>query len=103
MSDYQIYDFIKDVNFHIQKKTPIDLDKKSNIFKKYLFNLKIFHLTDKINSSHPIFEEKYFIFVLNSTTHVAKKIEGDELKFDYVEILEGLKIIRKLKLKKLFQ
>jgi hypothetical protein len=103
MSDYQIYDFIKDVNFHIKKKVPIDLEKKSNIFKKYLFSLKIFYLTDKINKKYPIFEENFFIFVLNHTVHVAKKIEGNDLKFDYIEILEGLKVIRKMKLKKLYQ
>jgi hypothetical protein len=103
MSEYQIYDFIKDVDFHIDKKTPINLHKKSNIFKEYFFSLKIFHLTDKINKNHPIFEETYFIFILNKTAHIAKKLDSEELKFDYVEIIEGLKHIRKMKLKKLYQ
>jgi len=102
MSTYQIYDFIKDIDFHIKKKTPINLEKKSKIFKSYLFELKMFHFTNKIEKTHPVFNQDYFLFILNNVAHVAKKIDGEELKFDYVEILDGLKTIRKLKLKKLF-
>lgn len=103
MSTYQSYDFLKDINFHIKNKNPIDLSTKSDIFKNYLFKLKIFHFTDKIKRGHPIFNEDYFLFVLTHTVYVAKKIENDPLKFDYIEILDGLRTIRKMKLKKLFQ
>lgn len=103
MSNYQIYDFIKDVNFHINKKNPINLTTKSEAFKNYFFKLKIFQLTDKINRSHPLFNEDYFVIVLYSTVYVAKKLENEPLKFDYVEVLDCLKIIRKMKLKKLFE
>lgn len=104
MSTYQTYDFIKDVNFHIQNKTPIDLSSKSEIFKIYLFKLKMFQLTDRIKKDHPLFKEKYFLFVLSNTLHIAKKIDNndDTFKFDYIEILDGLRTIRKMKLKKLF-
>lgn len=103
MSTYQTYDFLRDINFHIKNKNPIDLTSKSEIFKIYLFKLKIFHLTDKIKRNHPIFHEDYFLFSLANVVYVAKKIENDPLKFDYIEILDGLRTIRKMKLKKLFQ
>jgi hypothetical protein len=103
VTTYQIYDFIKDINFHINKKNPIDLTTKSEAFKTYLFKLKIFTLSDKIKRSHPIFNEDYFIFVLYNVVYVAKKIENEPLKFDYVEVLSCLKVIRKMKLKKLFE
>lgn len=103
MSTYQIYDFIKDINFHIKNKNPIDLKTKSKRFNFFIFQLKIFQLTDKIKKSHPLFKEKYFLFILFNTVYVAKKIENEPLKFDYVELINGLKIIRKIKLKKIFQ
>lgn len=66
----------------------------------------MFCFRDRIKKDHPIFKEEYFLFMLNSNVYVAKKIEDknlpESLKFDYVEILNGLKIIRKMKLKKLF-
>lgn len=103
MSTYQIYDFIKDVNFHIKNKNPIDLKTKSEIFKQFLFKLKCFQLNCRIKKDHPLFDEEYFIFILNNNVYIARKIENDPLKFDYVEIINGLRIIRKIKLKKLFQ
>lgn len=103
MSTYQTYDFIKDINFHIKNKNPIDLKTKSEVFKIFLFKLKLFQLTDKIKRDHPLFNEKYFIFILYNVVYVAKKIENEPLKFDYVEVLNGLKTIRKMKLKKIFQ
>lgn len=102
MSTYQIYDFIKDINSHLKNKVPIDLKTKSDIFSTYLFKLKLFQFNDKIKRSHPLFNEDYFIFVLYNTVYVAKKLENEPLKFDYIEILNGIKIIRKMKLKKLF-
>lgn len=103
MSTYQTYDFIKDINFHIKNKNPIDLKSKSEIFKNFLFRLKFFQLTDKIKKDHPMFEEDYFLFVLYNTVYIAKKFDNETIKFDYIEILDGLKTIRKMKLKKLFQ
>jgi len=103
MSTYQPYDFIKDINFHINNKSPVDLTSKSEAFKNYLFKLKIFQLTNKIKRNHPIFSESYFIFILANTVYVAKKIENNPLKFDYIEVLNCLKVIRKMKLKKLFE
>ena len=103
MSNYQTYDFIKDVNFHIKNKNPINLTSKSEIFKNFLFKLKLFQLPGKIKRNHPLFNEDYFLFILYNSVFIAKKIENDPLKFDYVEIINGLKIIRKMKLKKLFQ
>jgi len=103
MSTYQAYDFIKDVVFHIKNKNPIDLKSKSEIFKTFLFKLKLFQFTDRIKRDHPIFKEDYFLFILNNTVYIAKKLENEPLKFDYVEILNGIKIIRKMKLQKLFQ
>jgi hypothetical protein len=100
MSTYQSYDFLKDINFHIKNKNPIDLSSKSDIFKKFLFRLKVFQLNDRIRKDHPIFQEDYFLFILYNTVYVAKKIDIE--KFDYIEILNGIRIIRKLKLKKLF-
>lgn len=100
-STYQIYDFIKDINFHINNKNPIDLDDKSEIFKSFLFKLKIFQLTDKIKKDHPLFQEDYFIFILYGVVYVAKKLDVEFTKFDYVEILNGLKVIRRMKLKKI--
>ena len=103
MSTYQSYDFVKDINFHIKNKNPIDLKTKSEIFKLFLFKLKSFQLKDRIKKDHPIFQETYFLFVLFNTVYVAKKIDNETLKFDYVEILNGIRIIRKMKLKKLYQ
>ena len=103
MSTYQPYDFIKDVNFHIINKNPIDLKSKSEIFKTYLFKLKTFQLPDKIKKDHPLFEEEYFLFILYNNVFVAKRIGNESLLFDYVEVLNGLKVIRKMKLKKLFK
>ena len=103
MSTYQTYDFVKDINFHIKNKNPIDLKTKSEIFKLFLFKLKSFQLKDRIKKDHPIFQETYFLFVLFNTVYVAKKIDNETLKFDYVEILNGIRIIRKMKLKKLYQ
>jgi hypothetical protein len=104
VSTYQIYDFVKDINFHIKNRNPINLGTKSLIFKTYLFKLKLFQLNERIKKDHPIFKEDYFLFMLNNTVYVAKKIgdNSESLKFDYVEILNGLKTIRKMKLKKLY-
>ena len=103
MSTYQTYDFIKDINFHINNKNPIDLKTKSEIFKTYLFKLKVFQLVNKIKKDHPLFKEDYFLFVLYSVVYVAKKIDNDPLNFDYVEVIDGLRTIRKIKLQKLFE
>ena len=103
MSTYQTYDFIKDVNLHIKNKKPVDLKYKSVIFKFFLFRLKLFQLPDRIKRSHPLFKEEYFLFILYNTVYLSKKIENDPFKFDYVEIINGLKVIRTMKLKKLFQ
>lgn len=103
MSTYQTYDFVKDVNFHIKNKNPIDLKTKSEIFKSFLFKLSLFQLTERIKRNHPLFKEEYFLFILYNTVYVARKIENEPLTFDYVEIINGLKIIRKMKLKKLYQ
>jgi hypothetical protein len=103
MSTYQIYDFIKDIDLHIKNKNPINLNNKSEIFKKFLFQMRLFQLTDKIKRSHPLFKEDYFLFILHNIVYIAKKIENDPLKFDYVELINGLKIIRKIKLKKIYQ
>ena len=102
MSTYQTYDFIKDINFHIKNKNPINLETKSEIFKAFLFKLKLFQLHDRIKKDHPIFKETYFLFILYSTLYVAKRFDDDLFKFDYVEIINGIRVIRKLKLKKLF-
>ena len=103
MSTYQTYDFIKDVNFHIKNKNPIDLKSKSDIFKLFLFKLKLFQLPNRIKKDHPLFNEEYFLFILYNTVYVAKKLDNEPLTFDYIEILNGIKIIRQMKLKKLFQ
>jgi hypothetical protein len=103
MSTYQIYDFIKDIDLHIKNKNPINLKNKSEVFKKFLFQMKLFQLTDKIKRSHPLFKEKYFLFILYNIVYIAKKIKNNPLTFDYVEITNGLKIIRKIKLKKIYQ
>jgi len=103
VSTYQIYDFIRDINFHINNKNPINLNSKSQIFKVFLFKLKLFHFNNRIKKDHPIFKESYFLFVLNNVVYVAKKLDGEQLKFDYVEIINGLRVIRKMKLKKLFK
>ena len=100
MSTYQSYDFIKDINFHIKNQTPIDLTTKSEIFKTYLFKLKLFQLNNRIKKDHPLFQEDYFLFIKYTTVAVAKKM--DDAKIQYVEILNGVKIIRKAKLKKIF-
>lgn len=103
MSTYQTYDFIKDINFHIKNKNPIDLKDKSEIFKFFLFKLKLFQLPERIKKDHPLFNEQYFLFILYNIVYVAKKLDNEPLTFDYVEIVNGIKIIRKMKLKKLFQ
>lgn len=102
VSTYQIYDFIKDINFHINKKNPIVLSSKSEAFKTFLFKLKIFTITNKIKKSDPLFDEDYFIIIMYGVAYIAKRIDGDEPKFDYVEIKDGLKIIRLAKMKKIF-
>ena len=103
MSTYQIYDFIKDINFHIKNNNPITLKNKSQIFVSFLFKLKIFTLPNRIKRDHPLFNEDYFLFTMYNAVYVAKKNSNDPFKFDYVEIIDGIRIIRKLKLKKLFQ
>lgn len=103
MSTYQSYDFIKDIEFHINNKNPINLKNKSEIFKQYLFSLKIFQLSDRIKNNDPIFNELYCIFVLQNNVFVSKKIQTDPLKFDYVEITNGIVFIRRLKMKKIFK
>lgn len=101
-STYQVYDFIKDINFHISRKNPIILSSKSEAFKTFLFKLKIFPITNKIKKSDPLFEEDYFIIIMYGVAYVAKRIDSDEPKFDYVEIKDGLKIIRLAKMNKIF-
>lgn len=101
MSTYQAYDFVKDINFHFINRTPIDLSNKSEIFKQYLFRLKIFQLNQRIKMNHPMFKEDYFIYLLYNKVYAAKKLNDNN--FQDVEIINGLKIIRKMKLKKLFQ
>lgn len=103
MSTYQTYDFVKDVNYHIKNKTQIELKRKSEAFKYYLFKLKLFQLNCRIKKDHPIFNETYFLFIISNNVYVAKKINNDTLTFDYVEIIDGIKIIRYMKLKKIFQ
>lgn len=100
MSTYQIYDFKKDIDYHIDKQIPIDLKTKSEIFKTFLFKLKHFQFTDKIKKSHPVFNENYFICTIYSKVYVAKKIDN---KFKSIEILNGLRIIRKIKLQNIFK
>ena len=97
---YQIYDFKQDIDNHISKKIPIQLSDKSSTFKNYLFKLKLFQLENKIPKNHDIFNEDYFLFIKNHILYIAKRI--DDQKFDYMEIKEGIKFIRKLKLKQLF-
>jgi hypothetical protein len=103
MSTYQSYDFLKDINFHIRNKNPIDLKSKSEIFKTFLFKLKTFNLPQKIKKDHPLFNEDYFLFILYNNVFLAKKLDNESMKFDYIEVLNGLRVIRKMKLKKLFQ
>lgn len=103
MSTYQIYDFIKDIDYHIKNEVSIDLKLKSKIFRYFLFKLKLFQFTTKINRSHPLFNEEYFLFILNNNVYVAKKYDNEPLLFNYVEIINGIKIIRNMKLKKIFQ
>lgn len=98
---YQSYDFKKEIDTHIDKKIPIELKDKSEIFKNYLFKLPIYQLDKKITKSHKIFEEDYFMIIKFSMVFVAKKI-GEE-KFDHIEIIDGLKFIRKLKLNQIFK
>ena len=97
---YQSYDFKKEVDTHIDKKIPIELKDKSKQFIKYIFKLPIFQLEKKITKSHRLFEKDYFIFIKSNAVFVAKKI-GKE-RFDYIEILDGLKFVRKLKLNQIF-
>ena len=102
MSNYQLYDFIKDIDFHIKNKNPIELSSKSDVFITYLFQLKTFQLKNKIKKDHPLFKEQYFLLVMYSTLYVSKKNEREEFKFDNVEIIGGIKMLRKKKLKKIF-
>jgi hypothetical protein len=102
MYSYQSYDFKKDIDFHIDRNAPIYLDDKSDIFKVFLFKLKIFQLNDKIKNNHPMFNEEYFLFIMGNKVNVAKKMKG-ELNFDHIEIINGIKIIRKMKLMRLFK
>jgi len=105
-STYQIYDFVKDINYHVDNKIPIDLKNKSEIFKNYLFKLKHYHFTNKIKRNHPLFKQDYFLYTLYGQVFVAKRFKNNPnspLKFDSVEILKGLKIIRRLKLEKIFK
>jgi len=102
MSTYQIYDFLKDINFHIKNKTEINLNDKSDIFKMYLFELKLFQLANKLKKSHPVFKQEYFLFILENVLYVAKRIDSEQLKFDYIEVIDGIRIIRKMKLIKLY-
>jgi len=114
MSTYQSYDFLKDINFHFSKHLPLDLSTKSEIFKIYLFKLKIFQLHERIKEDHPLFKEEYLIFTNYNKVFIAKKMlntnssilnHKDEPipQFDYLEILNGVRAIRKMKLKKLFK
>lgn len=101
MSTYQLYDFVRDLNFHIMNHLPIELSNKSKIFKIYLFKLKIFQLSNqRIKMSHPMFKEDYFIYLLDNKVYVAKKLNNNN--FQDVEVMKGMKFIRKIKLKKLF-
>ena len=99
--NYQIYDFKKEIDKHIIKNIPIILEDKSEAFQNLLFKLKQFTLNKRITKGHAMFNEDYFIFIKSSVAYVAKKIS--EEKFDYIEIKNGLRYIRKLKLKKLFK
>ena len=98
---YQVYDFKKEIDHHIKKKIPIVLDDRSDVFLNFLFKLKQFQLNKRITKEHELFQEDYFIFIKSSVAYVAKKISDE--KFDYIEIKDGLKYIRRLKLKKLFK
>jgi hypothetical protein len=100
MSTYQSYDFVKDINYNFSRQLPLNLSSKSEIFKQYLFKLKIFQLNNKINKDHPLFQEEFFIFTMFNKVYLAKKLSLES--FDHIEILNGIKIIRKMKLKKLF-
>lgn len=102
MSTYQLYDFIKDIDFHINKKNPIELSSKSEAFKSYLFKLKDFQVKNKIKKNHPLFQEQYFLLVMYNVLYVAKKSENDDFKFDYIDIIGGLKMLRQKKLEKIF-
>jgi len=42
------------------------------------------------------------LLVMYSTLYVSKKNEREEFKFDNVEIIGGIKMLRKKKLKKIF-
>ena len=97
---YQSYDFKKEVDNHIDRKIPIKLEEKSKNFKKYLFQLKIFQLEKRITKSHELFGEEYFMFIKSNAVFVAKKIAKE--RFEHIEIIDGLKVIRKMKLKQLF-
>jgi hypothetical protein len=100
MSTYQSYDFVKDINYNFSRQLPLNLNSKSEIFKQYLFKLKIFQLNNKITKDHQLFQEEYFIFVMFNKVYLAKKLSSES--FDHIEILNGIRIIRKMKLKKLF-
>jgi len=102
MSTYQIYDFIKDIDIHIKNKQSIDISSKSEAFKNFLFRMKIFQIKNKIKKNHPLFQEKYFLLVMYSVLYVAKKSDFDEFKFEHIEVVGGVKMLRYRKLKKLF-
>lgn len=119
-SSYQTYDFMKDVDYHIKTQTPIDLKDKSEIFKTYLFKLKLYQLNKRIKKNDPMFDELYCLVLKDTKAYVAKKIvnttasiklpknmlsiilDDNPPKFQYVEILDAIKIIRKRKLNKIF-
>ena len=65
----------------------------------FLFKLKHFQFTDKIKESHPVFNENYFICTIYTKVYVGKRIDN---KFKSVEILNGLRIIRKIKLQNIW-
>jgi hypothetical protein len=98
---YQLYDFKQELDIHIDKKIPITLKDKNSTFIKYLFKLNIFKLDKRITKSHELFQEDYFLFIKSNIIFIAKKI-GEE-RFDNIEVLDGLKTLRKLKLKQLFK
>jgi len=73
-SSYQTYDFMKDVDYHIKTQTPIDLKDKSEIFKTYLFKLKLYQLNKRIKKNDPMFDELYCLVLKDTKAYVAKKI-----------------------------
>jgi len=98
---YQLFDFKEEIDMHISKMVPIIIKDKSESFKKYFYRLPIYQLDAKISKSHNIFKEKYFIYIRSNKVFISKKINKD--LFDYVEIVDGIKIVRMLKLKQIFK